>query len=48
MQSGRYDLYTAFHKLLRSRLFDASVRLGRVDFSADDGADAHDALAFVR
>jgi hypothetical protein len=47
MQSGRYDLYTAFHKLLRSRLFDASVRLGRADF-ASDGADTADTLALVR
>jgi hypothetical protein len=27
MQYARYDFYTGFHKLLRSRLFEASVRL---------------------
>jgi hypothetical protein len=46
MQNGRYDIYTGFHKLLRSRLFDASVRLGRADFATD--GDANDALDFLR
>jgi hypothetical protein len=43
-QSKRQDLYTSFHKLLRSRLFEASVRLGRMDFAEQD---AEQTLAFV-
>src|SRR6516165_4856007 len=46
MQTNRYDIYTGFHKLLRSRLYEASVRLGRADFATD--GDAGEALAFVR
>jgi hypothetical protein len=46
MHTNRYDMYTGFHKLLRSRLYEASLRLGRADFERD-GNDG-DALTFVR
>ncbi len=49
MQSPKHDVYTTFHKLLRSRLFETSMRLGAADFVSDGApGGGAEALAFLR
>jgi hypothetical protein len=38
METRRFDIYSTFHKLLRSRLYETSVRLGRADYASPGAA----------